>query len=198
MTMDIVSAQGTRVPPEATAKILETYFRAKDGNRPHLLDKVFTPDVRLEIINASAAISFPALTQGIEAVSEVLVRQFGRTYENAYSFYLSKPSEEVSQFKCAWLVGMTDKQSRDVRVGCGTYEWSLVHEPVPRANGLLISIDVMQVLAPAVQAQVMEWLGQLPYPWASVDAVLDSAPALNGLSPVLSALRQATPGLPRK
>jgi hypothetical protein len=184
-----MSALTTQSASRAAARILEGYFRAKDGNRPHLLGQVFTPDARLEINNASASITFPAVTQGIEGIADVLVRQFGRTYENVYSFYLSQPEGAPRQFKCSWLVGMTDKQSRDVRVGCGTYEWSFVYEPEPRASGLVISIQAMQVFAPSAQSEVLAWLEQLPYPWASAAAVLGGVPALNGLSPVLSALR---------
>jgi hypothetical protein len=184
-----VSALTTYPASRAAARVLEAYFRAKDGNRPHLLAQVFTPDARLEVNNASASVIFPAVTQGIEGIADALVRQFGRTYENVYSFYLSVPEGAPRQFKCAWLVGMTDKQSGEVRVGCGTYEWSLVYEPAPLASGLVISIRAMQVFAPPVQSEVLAWLEQLPYPWATAAAVLSSAPALNGLSPVLNSLR---------
>jgi hypothetical protein len=84
-----MSAVNTSPSSRASAQILEGYFCAKDGNRPHLIARVFTPDARLEINNASASITFPAVTQGMEDIADVLVRQFGRTYENIYSFYLS-------------------------------------------------------------------------------------------------------------
>jgi hypothetical protein len=168
---------------------LEQYFCAKDCNRPHLLSRVFTPDARLEINNASTSIAFPALTHGSEAIADVLVRQFCRVNENVYSFYLSKPGGVAARFKCSWFVGMTDRQSQQLRVGCGTYEWSLVYVPAPQASGLVISINVMQVLPSSLQPAVLAWLEQLPYPWASATAVLCSAPPLEELSPVLSALR---------
>lgn len=180
----------TRLPSSAAEQVLAGYLRAKDGNRPHLLENVFTPDAYLEIKNASASITFPAVTRGREEIAEVLVRQFGRTYENVYSFYLTKPQAEVTQFKCAWLVGMTDKQSKEVRVGYGTYEWSLVYEPLPRATALVIDIYVMEVFDPSAQPQILAWLEQLSYPWATATSVLSSAPALEGLSPVLNALRR--------
>lgn len=184
-----MSALAAHPASRAAAHVLEGYFRAKDGNRPHLLGRVFTPDARLEIKNASASIAFPALTHGSEAIADVLVRQFCRTNDNIYSFYLSKPEGVAEQFNCSWLVGMTDKQTKEVRFGCGTYEWSLVYEPAPRASGLVISIKVMQVLPSSLQSEVLAWLEQLPYPWTTATAVLSSAPALEELSPVLSALR---------
>jgi hypothetical protein len=185
-----MNAVNTSPSSRASAQILEWYFCAKDGNRPHLITRVFTPDASLEINNGSASITFPAVTQGMEDIADVLVRQFGRTYENIYSFYLSKPEGAAKQFKCSWLVGMTDKQTKEVCIGCGTYEWSFVYEPAPRATALVISIQAMQLLAPSVQPQVLAWLEQLPYPWATATAILGSAPALEGLSPVLNVLRR--------
>ncbi len=183
-----MSTLETHTASRAAAQILEGYFRAKDGNRPHLLSNVFTPNARLEINNATTSISFPTVTQGMEGIADVLVRQFGRTYENVYSFYLSKPEGYSKKFKCSWLVGMTDKQTKEVRVGCGTYEWSLIYEPAPRATELVISIRAMQVLTPSVQAEILAWLEQLPYPWTTATAAMAGAPALDDLIPVLSAL----------
>ena len=169
-------------------RLLDGYFRAKDGNRPHLLERVFAPDAKLEVRNASSAISFPAVTTGREQIADVLVRQFGRVNENVYSFYLSRPEGAVRQFSCRWLVGMTDKESKAVRVGCGKYEWSLAYEPVPCASALVISIDVMQVLDASTQRQVFAWLEGLAYPWSSASAVVRTAPELEQLAPVLSCL----------
>ena len=171
------------------SQVLEDYFRGKDGNRSHLLSRVFTPDARLEVNNASTSITFPAITHGSEAIADVLVRQFCRNNENVYSFYLSKPQGMVERFSCSWFVGMTDRQTTELRIGCGTYEWNFVYEPAPRASGLVISIKVMQVLPASLRPEVLAWLEQLPYPWATATAVLHSAPALEELSPVLSALR---------
>lgn len=169
--------------------VLAGYFRAKDANRPHRLDRVFSVDARLEVRNASSSIAFPAVTIGREQIAEVLVRQFGRTYENVYSFYLSRPAGLVRQFICPWLVGMTDKDSRTVRVGCGTYHWSLTYEPTPIATALVISIEAMQVLDPSSGPRVLAWLEALPYPWTSVEAVVHAAPGLEELMPVLKVLR---------
>jgi hypothetical protein len=175
-------------------QVLVNYFRAKDGNRPHLLERVFCADAQLEVKNASSAISFPAITQGRERIADVLVRDFGRENENVYSFYLSRPPREaVGNFSCSWLVGMTEKSNKSVRVGCGTYDWTLTYQPSPCATALVISIAVMQVLPPAERHRVMAWLEGLTYPWSSAVSAANSAPAIEGLEPVVRFLHQNAP-----
>jgi hypothetical protein len=44
-----------------------TYIRAKDENRPHLMPNVFTPDARLEMRVETGNISFPPASKRIEA-----------------------------------------------------------------------------------------------------------------------------------
>jgi hypothetical protein len=174
--------------PSSIEQILLGYFRAKDGNRPHLLEQVFAQDARLEIHNESTAIDFPAVTVGREAVTEVLVSSFARTYENVYSFYLDRPQRAAATFTCRWLVGMSVKEGKGVRVGCGQYEWLLRNDPAPCAAGLVITIDEMQVLPPSVQGPIFSWLQGLNYPWSTRSEVVDTAPNLQGLASVLKCL----------
>jgi hypothetical protein len=186
-----VSADTDFSASSSAEQVLVNYFRAKDGNRPHLLERVFSVDAQLEVKNASSSISFPAMTRGREQIADVLVREFGRTYENVYSFYLSDPpSGPVEQFSCSWLVGMTEKSGKTVRVGCGRYEWSLVYEPTPCATALVISIEAMQVLAPPEQHRVLAWLEGLHYPWSTAAFAARTAPAIAELMPVLNFLRR--------
>jgi hypothetical protein len=175
--------------PAPAEEILHRYFRAKDANRPHLLDRVFAPEARLQVHNKSSAISFPAVTLGRAAIAEVLVREFGRTYENVYSFYLSRPGSVISEFSCDWLVGMTEKESGIVRVGCGRYDWTFQQEAATWfASGLVITIEAMQVLAPSTGAAVLAWLERLAYPWSDAASVAESAPTIEDLAPVLGYL----------
>jgi hypothetical protein len=176
--------------PSSIEQILLGYFAAKDGNRPHLLDRVFSPDARLEVRNKSTAITFPAVTVGREAIAEVLVRRFGQTYENVYSFYLGRPQSPATAFSCPWLVGMTEKEGQSVRVGCGQYEWSLQDGPVPCATSLVITIGAMQILPPTTRGAIFPWLEGLSYPWSTRSAVVASAPAVQGLADVLQCLSQ--------
>jgi hypothetical protein len=115
--------------PVTSEQILRTYFHAKDENRPYLLDDVFSTDARLGIRNRSEQISFPAVTVGLAGIADVLVRRFNQTYENSYSFYLARPTSKKGAFSCDWLVAMTEKESKAVRVGCGQYEWALQRNP---------------------------------------------------------------------
>lgn len=165
--------------------VLRTYFHAKDENRPHLLDEVFAEDAVLHVHNASSAITFPSVTHGREAISAVLVGDFNRAYENIYSFYLARPPADAAAFACAWLVGMTDKSTREVRVGCGTYEWQFGAAPTPLASQLVIRIDAMQLLPSDARRPVLSWLRSLSYPWSSPAEMLNHAPAVPGLAPVL-------------
>lgn len=171
-------------------RVLRGYFHAKDENRPHLLANVFSDGARLEIENRSDQISFPAVTVGCEQITDVLVRRFNQTYENIYSFYLDRPDEEADAFACDWLVGMTDKETKNVRIGCGRYDWTFQKTPTFLATQLVITIESMVVLPPTTTGEVMKWLLGLSYPWASASAI-DSAPSLEMLAPVAKYIGRA-------
>ena len=97
---------------------------AKDHNRPHLMRQAFASDARLEMVVNAGTISFPPLAQGIDAIMDVLVRPFSRTFENVYTLCIgTPPTDGASQYSCEWLVGMSEKDSRAVRIGCGRYDW---------------------------------------------------------------------------
>jgi len=169
--------------------VLRGYFHAKDENRPHLLDAVFSADAQLRVVDRVTDMGFPAVTQGREAIADAMVRRFGQTYENVYSFYLAAPPERTETFSCPWLVGMTEKETHNVRVGCGRYDWSFQQDGARLACGLVITIDAMQVLPPQDTEAVLGWLRQLQYPWSSRAEAVASAPALDLLAPVLQCLR---------
>jgi hypothetical protein len=168
--------------PEA---ILRGYFCAKDESRPHLLREVFAPDAELIIGNKSSNIEFPAASRGREAIAGILVRDFCAIQENVYSFYLARPSTAISEFTCDWLVGMSERASRQVRVGCGSYRWSFQAQAPFLASRLAITIEVMQVLPAEEFEPVFAWLGTLNYPWASAASVLRRPPNIEALSPVM-------------
>jgi len=173
--------------PEA---ILRSYFHAKDENRPHLLNGVFVKDATLEIVNLSSTIAFPAVTIGREEISNVLVRNFGQTYENVYSFCMARPGGEERRFVCNWLVAMTEKTDRSVRVGCGRYDWTFTVEPPHLATKLTIIIETMQSLPPDILPIILTWIGNLNYPWSSAAEVSGCAPQIDGLVPVLKYLNE--------
>ena len=182
----ITSTQSRAVPsPEA---VLRGYFHAKDENRPLLLQDVFAEDARLEVSNKAMNIAFPAFTHGREAIADVLVRRFNQTYENIYSFYMARPPAEATNFSCDWLVAMSEKDTRSVRVGCGRYEWELQGSSPYLASRLHISIEVMQLLAPAQFDQVFAWVRLLSYPWSSAVETAKFSPRSKSLAEVLQYL----------
>ena len=168
----------------STEEVLRGYFRAKDENRPALLDQVFAPDAELTIHNKSANISFPTATRGRSAIAEVLVRTFTLAYENVYSFYLARPCENVRRFECPWLVGMSERSSGLPRVGCGSYAWSFEPEPPHLACALVISIETMEVAPLEEFEAVFAWLASLAYPWSSCSEALRDIPKTASLAPI--------------
>jgi hypothetical protein len=174
--------------------VLRNYFHAKDENRPYLLSSVFTPGARLEVLNRASTISFPTLSTGREAIADVLVRSFGRAYENVHSFYLARPAAAARSFSCDWLVAMSEKDERSVRVGCGRYDWAFDERAPGLATSLTISLEVMQVLPPDALERSLEWVLQLDYPWSSAPAAVECAPGMELLAPVLQYLARHAKG----
>ena len=179
------------IKPIAPETVLRSYFHAKDENRPHLLIGVFDNDATLEISNRSSEIAFPSVTIGRGEIANVLVRTFGQTYENIYSFYMARPGARERRFVCNWLVAMSDKASRSVRVGCGRYDWKFNEEPPHLASHLAITIATMQVLSPDFLPTILNWIGSLSYPWSSAVEAIGCAPQIAGLDPVLRYLNEA-------
>ena len=169
-----------RMSPE---QLLRAYFRAKDENRPHLLVDVFAADARLEVLDRSGQIGFPGVTIGREGIADVLVRRFNQSYENIYSYYLARPHPTATVFACDWLVGMTEKATRNVRVGCGRYDWTFRGDPVLSVSRLVIHIEQMLSLAPACANEVIGSMLRMNYPWTSADEV-KRALSLDGLDPI--------------
>jgi len=167
------------------AQAIVAYIRAKDENRPYLMEHAFDRDAALAMVVKSDAISFPPITNGREAITQVLVREFARTYENVRTLCLCSPPGSIdTNFSCRWLVGMSAKDGGAVRVGCGHYNWSFRTQAPHLAKRLEITIDVMQIFAADYLTAVTSWLFALPYPWCPVRTAFDSAPQLEQLRPL--------------
>lgn len=157
------------------ADSIAAYIKAKDGNRPHLIDGAFTEDAILKMLVRTTSISFPASSVGREAIAETLVRRFNQTYENIYTLCIGAPPAGNDQsFSCDWLVAMSEKESRAVRVGGGSYDWTFTADD-HRISSLTITIDVMETLAQDCRPPVMAWLASLPYPWCSCETATQTA-----------------------
>jgi len=173
--------------------LIRTYIQAKDENRPHLMARAFAPDATLRMAVKSDAISFPARTEGLQAISDVLVRRFGQAYDNVYTFCVAGtgPEDAAESYRCDWLVGMTTKADGSVRVGCGSYVWQFGRHAAGRlVRELEITIEAMEVLPPELAETVVDgWLSRLPYPWCKASEVHAHAPTLPQLTPVLQYLQ---------
>lgn len=169
---------------------IQHYILAKDGNRPHLLSRAFVPEAILDMVVRTGSISFPPHVEGVAGIGDVLVRRFGRTFENVYTFCLGQPPEAGAKtYQCKWLVGMSDKNTGEARVGCGVYEWQFSAES-GLVEKLTITIEHMKTLPAADLAGVMEWVSGLNYPWCSLEAAVSTAPqsvAVNEVTQFLTA-----------
>lgn len=167
------------------AESIETYIRAKDSNRPYLMAAAFAADATLEMVVQAGSISFPPDSRGIVDLSQVLVSRFNQTYENVHTFCLASPPTASQQmFSCRWLVGMSEKESGAVRVGCGRYDWSFRVPDLVLVEKLKITIECMQSLPSPTCSVVMAWLAQLPYPWCEARIAVRSIPQLHELRTV--------------
>ncbi len=167
------------------ARAIEAYIRAKDENLPSLMERAFDQDATLRMVVRSDAISFPPIANGREAITAVLVREFGRTYENVRTLcFGSPPGSSDEHFSCSWLVGMSAKDGGVIRVGCGRYNWSFRAHAPRLATRLEITIDVVQVLAANNLSAVRNWLFALPYPWCPIQTAFEAAPQLEPLESI--------------
>jgi hypothetical protein len=165
--------------------VLREYFHAKDENRPHLLEHVFAEPARLAVVNRSQSIAFPETVSGRDAIADVFVRRFNQSYENIYSFYLSRPDGTSEVFTCGWLVVMTDKADARVRLGSGRYAWRFDAAAPHLAVALTITIETMVLLPATAWPGTLAWMRRLDYPWTNAAAALHVVP----VQPELQALR---------
>jgi hypothetical protein len=167
------------------SEAIEIYLRAKDENRPHLMKRAFSENANLEVVVNTGTISFPPFSSGLDAITKVLVHDFGKTNVNVYTLCAaSPPNGNDNKFSCNWLVGMSVKESGAVRVGCGRYDWFFQPSDSGLVERLKITIEIMQVLSPAELRPVMNWLSALPYPWCASDEVIMDMPAVAELEPI--------------
>ena len=167
------------------------YIRAKDENRPELMRSAFAEDATLEMVVNTGAITFPPFTQGVSSITDVLVIQFNRSFENVRTFCLADPPKlEGAAFSCPWLVGMSERGTGAVRVGCGTYDWSFQPHSPHLASRLRIAIEEMEVLPSKHLAAVVNWLSELPHPWCNGPLTLRGVPSIEQLEPIIRYLEQ--------
>lgn len=187
----------SNVPAPTTASVIQHYLHAKDRNHPVYMARAFAADAVLKMTLRTPAIAFPPESHGLDAITETLVRTFGQTYENVFTFCLAHPGDNVvlDAYACDWLVGMTEKASNQVRVGCGRYEWEFQAEP-HLARHLTITIETMLNLPADTAPAIFNWLTALPYPWTDPQRVVQAAPPIEALAPVMQWIRREHLGDP--
>jgi hypothetical protein len=172
---------------------IRNYIRAKDENRPHLMKRTFAETATLEMAVKTGTISFPPQSKGLDSITDVLVRRFGQDFENVYTLCLASPPEDDdSTFSCDWLVGMSDRKSGAVRVGCGRYNWLFRTNDQRVVEKLTITIELMQTLSPDSLGPVMAWLSNLPYPWCQAQVAAKNAPRLDGLVTIVNYINRCS------
>lgn len=171
------------------SRSIEQYILGKDGNRPDLLRRAFTNDATVEMVVNTDAISFPSTLEGLPAIGKVLSSEFNRQYENIYTFCMGEPPAAGSvEHSCKWLVGMSVKDTGEVRVGCGEYHWQFDSHS-GRVQHLTICIEHMQVAGAGDLLPVMDWVQGLGYPWCPAQQAVASAPPLESLTAVIDYLK---------
>lgn len=182
------------------ARLVETYFDAKDHHRPERMVEAFAADAVVEMQVETGAIAFPPRLEGRDAITDSLVSRFGEAYEDVRSFCLQAPGERLrgNAFDCDWAVVMRSRADGTARVGCGQYHWRFgrAGEADWRVDSLGIRIAAMQVLDPSEWPLVRAWVSDCDYPWAAAPGFLAGMPALLSLAAVRTALRSATASKP--
>jgi len=160
-------------------KAISRYIEGKDHNKPHLLKQAFAAHATLSMQVKSENISFPSNTQGLAAISQLLVSDFNKQYENIYTYCITDSLREAGQnLSCSWLVIMTEKATGKVRFGYGDYHWEFSNSgPQLLADRFEIIIDAMSVLDEETKEPFLMWAEALPYPYLSLSELLSNSPA---------------------
>jgi len=169
---------------------IQAYILAKDGNRPHALNFAFTADAIVNMDVQTDSIAFPNSLPGLKTISEILVSQFNQQYENIYTFCIgNRPEILENQFKCNWLVVMSEKKTESVRVGCGQYDW-VFSATSGKVQKLDIKINVMETSSAVDLLEVMTWVAALPYPWCDLTTLVTKPPQNSAVLKVVQQLQE--------
>lgn len=153
---------------KSARELLETYVEAKDLDRPGLILDCFAPNAVLTYSIATDTISFPARTRGADAIAQILVRDFRKTFTRCKTYYVCdsvvKDSRKID--KLPWLVVMKEMSGPILRLGKGCYTWHFEwFDQAMRVSAMHIHIDRMDAVEDP-GADILDALqSALPYPW---------------------------------
>jgi len=167
--------------------VIERCIASKDGNRPAGFERTFSVNAEVQISAKNDTDSFPPHLTGREDISKYLVGVFNSVYENIYTFCLSPPPQRVmDSFSCLWLITMTVKEDKRVRVGWGHYDWHFDPSDHGLCKSLNIQIEDMITLSAEHHSAVVNWVQDRPCPWVEATDLLAFAPTDKGFAAVKS------------
>lgn len=178
-------------PALSISNCIETYIRAKDGNRPHLMGHAFSDNAVLAMNVKTSSITFPEAVVGVQAIADTLVSEFGKRYENIYTFCIGEPPSTGKIFVCDWLVCMSEKDTGAARIGFGQYTWSFATATSGPTDKLEITIEEMVSLPATEASTICHWAETLPYPWCPIDKLRAGMPKIAAVERIIGALADA-------
>ena len=166
-------------------RALETYIDAKDNTKPARIHEAFAPDAVLTFSLATPNITFPARSDGAEAIARTLVSDFGARYSRCRTYYLCEADALVVQDRVIealpWLVVMREAAAGALRIGHGTYRWTFdANDLAPRVSQFHIHIARMDVIDDPDGARLERLQEGLSYPWLAADDLAARYGALAG------------------
>lgn len=156
--------------------LLERYVEAKDFTRPALMAGIYRPDAVLTYSIATDAIAFPARTHGMEAITRVLVVDFGERYQRCRTYYIDdRRCVQPGEWRIPWLVVMREPQAQALRIGKGFYRWRFEGAAdTLGVAGMHIHIERMDAIADSDAALLEAIQASLPYPWLQAATLRDA------------------------
>lgn len=161
--------------PKKHEKAINSYLRAKDSNKPHLMRRFFDNSASLSMEVKTDKIAFPSTTNGLCSITNVLVKDFNQKYDNVYTFCITDSViNDGEETLCKWAVVMTDRENKSIRIGFGAYKWLFNNDLVSQ---LTIIIENMIVLEKDYRKEVFSWVDKQAYPWCDSNDFLKEAPS---------------------
>lgn len=165
--------------------IIQKYIQAKDKNKPSLLKEVFSSHAQLDMKLKTQNISFPSTTTGLSSIANVLVTEFNKNYQNIFTFCTTDSIQITNNtLSCDWFVVMSEKNSNDLRIGCGKYYWNFTTNQSNLVDKLTITIEQMVILPEKSSKQVFNWVQNLSYPWTDSKEAIQNIPKIDLLKPI--------------
>ena len=166
--------------------LLVKYICAKDKNKPSLMKEVFTDSSSLQMNLKTQNISFPAKTIGLKNITDVLVDNFNKNYENIFTFCLKDTMKyQDNGLTCDWVVCMKDKINAEIRIGYGEYNCCFTSDSCTKVKLLCIKIEEMFVLKNQTIRPILNWLDDVSYPLCESEELFENAPNIEMINQII-------------